>query len=107
MAIEHISFLVPIAASAKRDLADIWDYTEHRWSAARAERYFQDLSAACGRICEKPYSGKLFLSNNPNLRAYHVKHHHIFYLIQPSECLIIAFLHERMDMLQHLSGRLE
>ena len=46
------------------------------------------------------------LSTQPLLRVVRCEHHYVFYLKKKTP-VIIAVLHEKMDVMQRLAGRLE
>jgi len=92
---------------AEEDIKGIARYTLKQWGknqsmryAGMLERYFRKI--ASGTVYSHSFSG-----NYPQVKVCHCEHHYIFY-IQPDrkQPVIIAVLHERMDMLVRLKKRL-
>ena len=77
-----------ITSEAKEDLYRIWEYTSA----------FNEIAS----VENKP--GKSYDEIMSGLKAYHIRRHMIFYLIQEnSRVLILRILHEKMDYPRHLS----
>lgn len=94
-----------ITSEAKEDLYRIWEYTVDTWSEEQADKYYAILESAFNEIASvenKP--GKSYDEIMSGLKAYHIRRHMIFYLIQEnSRVLILRILHEKMDYPRHLS----
>ena len=91
--------------SAPEDLVDIWLYTEAAWGEAQADRY-QDAIHECR---EKIAAGATHTKPVPELngvRSHHCQRHRLFFAVQDQGVVIIAVLHERMDPIKRLRGRL-
>jgi toxin ParE1/3/4 len=91
---------------AIEDLLGIWLYTDERWGEEQADRYQDELHAACQRIA----SGEAVTSaveGKNEVRYVHSGRHFIFYVPQGAEVMIIAVLHERMDLPARLAKRLK
>jgi len=94
-----------LSKAAELDLLNIWRYTCLTWSEDQADKYLDELE----RVCANILSGHLLVKEMPNvhidLRYCHQGHHFVFWLAQPTP-LVIAFLHDRMELVKHLSVRL-
>lgn len=91
--------------AAKADLQGVWNYTVELWGEAKAETYIASLKEACESLLEHPKLGVALVQVDKDLRVYRCQHHFIFYLTDGRKVTFIAFLHERMDMLVQLMGR--
>ncbi len=93
---------------ADADLVGIARYTIDTWGEEQAGRYASALERHFGAISKKPDQGRIFLSHRPELRATRCEHHYVFHLIRAKQSpLILAVLHERMDLMARLSKRLD
>ncbi|OWV39202.1 type II toxin-antitoxin system RelE/ParE family toxin [Mameliella alba] len=91
---------------ALEDLLAIWLYTDERWGEEQADRYQDELHDACQRVAD----GEGFTSEvegKPEVRYHHCGRHFIFYVQSKSEVVVIAVLHERMDLPARLAKRLK
>jgi plasmid stabilization system protein ParE len=64
------------------------------------------LLASCADISAYPRLGKRIPALEDAIRIYHSRHHFLVYVVTESSVIFIAFLHERMDIMQRLSTRL-
>ena len=97
-----------LAPGAERDLAGIVSYSAENWGERQARAYTKKLHGGIQKIAlgKHPYKdlGHLY----PNLRVGRCEHHYIFCLPQQdAPVLIIAILHERMDLIERLKRRLD
>lgn len=96
-----------LAKGAAEDLRDIGRYTAERWGDAQGRTYAQQLDAAAtdlalGRGVFRDIGAVL-----PGLRMKVAGSHYIFCLPRPGKpALILAILHERMDLMARLKRRL-
>ena len=84
---------------AVEDLADIWEYTLHRWSEMQADKYYRQLLERCQDIADKPELGKNYNGITKDLFGLKADKHIIFYrkrIDQPLE--ITRILHGQMDL---------
>ncbi len=96
---------VELTPEADSDLEDIWRYTLGRWGAAQADRYIDQLADCFSAIGDGQVHTRELKGNAKGARLYRCQHHYICYLpFDPP--LIIAILHERMDLLARLKDRL-
>lgn len=91
--------------SAREDLIDIWLYTQETWDEVQADVYQDALHLCCERIA----AGRVQARHVPGLdgvRAYRCQHHYLFFVEQNSAVIILAVLHERMNLVERLRDRL-
>jgi len=97
-----------LTQAAEADLQAIARYTVETWGAEQTRRYgelvenhFLDIG------CQKVLT-RVFLKHRPELRVSRVEHHFVFHLVREKQCpLILAVLHENMDLMSRLRNRLE
>lgn len=89
--------------AAEEDMDEIWDYTCRSRSAARADRYIDDLFDAFERLVATPELGQTAFAILTNYRRLRVNHHLIFYRkMETDQIEIVRILHEKSDFLRHL-----
>ncbi|SMX33348.1 type II toxin-antitoxin system RelE/ParE family toxin [Maliponia aquimaris] len=91
---------------AIEDLLSIWLYGDERWGEDQADRYQDELHAACQRIADGEAVTSV-VEGKPDVRYLHCGRHFIFYVPSRSEVVVIAVLHERMDLPARLAKRLK
>ena len=91
--------------SAKEDLLDIWLYTQETWGEAQADRYQEDLHGCCERVAVGVVRAKS-VPGIDGVKVHHCRHHYLFFIEQRGTIVIIAVLHERMDLIERLRDRL-
>lgn len=97
-----------LSLSAEADLRDIIRYTRQQWGDTQARQYLAALEGCIERLAAGQGIFKDMTALHPGLRLVHCRHHYIFCLPRDHEpALIVAILHERMDLLTRLSGRLK
>lgn len=97
-----------LTALAEEDLRAIARYTVDTWGVEQAKRYEALLLKRFQEIVQGNITPRVFLKNRPDLLFTHCEHHYIFYW-QPRDRekpIILAVLHERMDLMQKLKNRL-
>jgi toxin ParE1/3/4 len=97
-----------LTALAEEDLKAIIRYTIDKWGIEQAKRYEVLLSKRFQDIAEGTIVPRIFLKRRPEILFTHCEHHYIFYW-QPKgrmEPIILAVLHERMDLIKRLNTRL-
>ncbi len=93
---------------AEEDMKDIARYTIDTWGIEQAKRYETLLPKRFQEIGKDIITPRIFLKSRPDLLFTHCEHHYIFYW-QPNDKtkpIILAVLHERMDLMQRLKARL-
>ncbi len=92
-------------ADAEADLRGIFNYSAEIWGDARAEAYLGKLVRRFERLRTLPFKTEYDLIEG--LRSTRAEHHIVFWLLERDRTPeIIAVLHERMDLLNHLRQRL-
>jgi toxin ParE1/3/4 len=93
---------------AKRDIADVLEYTRDRWGQAQARAYLDLIREALKSIAADPKCGKL-RGARPGILSHHIKlpgrdaRHVVFYRISRDSVVeIVRVLHDSMDFDQHL-----
>ncbi|WP_372649273.1 type II toxin-antitoxin system RelE/ParE family toxin [Draconibacterium sp.] len=85
------------------DLTQIWDYTFEEWSKRQANKYYNELIAACKKIARNSALGRKYSKVSPDLLGFHVNRHIIFFRqINPDFVEITRILHESMDLKMRL-----
>ena len=97
--------ITPAAAS---DLRGIARHTLKQWGPRQQQRYARQLETCCHAIGNRTAITRTFSGRYPSVHVMRCRHHYIFH-ISPTgrNPLIIAFLHERMDLTAHLEKRLD
>lgn len=92
---------------AAEDIRGIIRYTRKTWGAVQARRYVASLEDGIVRLAGNPTRFRDMSALYPALRMAHCEHHYVFCLPQDkAPALIIAVLHERMDLMARLADRL-
>jgi len=96
-----------LTQQAERDIEDIARYTLKQWGKDQSMRYAGMLERCFREIATGAVYSRSFSGSYPQVKVCHCEHHYIFY-IHPDKKppIIIAVLHERMDMLVRLKKRL-
>lgn len=92
-----------LSERALKDLRDIGNYTEEKWSEQKAELYVRMIIAECRELAKHPLVGRSYDRIRPGLRGYPCGKHVIFYrFLSPDRVRIVRILHERMDFPRHM-----
>jgi toxin ParE1/3/4 len=96
-----------LTPAAEADLREIARYTLRRWGARQQQRYAHQLAACFQRIVEGRARSKTFSERFPQGRVARCQHHYVFYIHpEGQKPLMLAVLHEQMDLLARLGERL-
>lgn len=96
-----------LTSAAEDDLRAIIRYTRRQWGAAQARTYVAKLDRGITLMATGGRQALDVGSLHPGLRTGRVEHHHIFWLPREAQpTLVVALLHERMDLMTRLAGRL-
>lgn len=96
-----------LSDAAEADVREIIRYTRKQWGDAQARRYINDLEQRIARLVtgQEPFRDMSEL--HPALRMAHCEHHYVFCLPREhTPALIVAILHERMDLITRVANRL-
>ena len=89
---------------AEQNLRDIADYTIEKWGSAQAEKYADILDQCFVNIAGKQAFAKRPFHHKQDVFYVSCEKHYIFYLdYEPP--IIIAVLHQSMDVVKHLEHR--
>ncbi len=96
-----------ITTGVESDLLDIARYTTRTWGVAQALRYKASLTSALAAIARGEIRSRAVQKSRPELRFVRCERHYIFFRMREGrEPLILAVLHERMDLMERLKKRL-
>jgi plasmid stabilization system protein ParE len=97
-----------LTEAADADIQAIARYTVLTWGMAQARRYGAILESHLRAIGHQTARTKPFLKHRPKLRVSRIEHHYVFHLVREKQCpLILAVLHENMDLMNRLRNRLD
>jgi plasmid stabilization system protein ParE len=93
--------------AAEADLRGIIRYTYKQWGDAQVRGYITQLERGIARLAAGEGAFKHLGEVHPALRMAHCGHHCVFCLSRANApALIVAILHERMDLMARLADRL-
>ena len=96
-----------LSPGALADIQEIARYTTAQWGEDQCRTYIAALEAKATALAAGSCPFRDLGSLMPGLRAATSGRHYIFCLPRPNApALILAVLHERMDILAHLKSRL-
>lgn len=93
--------------AAEADVRGIIRHTRKQWGDAQVRRYITKLEQGMASLAAGQGAFQDMSALYPALRMAHCEHHYVFFL--PREhvpTLIVAILHERMDLIARLADRL-
>jgi len=97
-----------ISPGAERDLLEIAIYTITVWGPAQAERYQAALQRRFSELGQRGMQARAFLEHRPELLVTRCEHHFIFFLMREVDVpLVLAVLHENMDLVARVRERLD
>ena len=103
-----MTFTHVYAKAAAADLRAIARYTIDQWGEPQARRYLRQLEAASAAVATGRGVSKDLSAALPGLRSVQSGSHFIFCLPRDGQpALILAVLHERMDLMSRLKDRLK
>jgi len=107
---EHgrISAAYVLSNAAASDLRDIVRHTRKQWGREQALTYARRLQRGIEQLAAKgSAAGKDLPGIFPGLRMLHCEHHYLFCMPrEDAPALVVAILHERMDLIARVSARL-
>jgi plasmid stabilization system protein ParE len=96
-----------LTESASADLRGIVGYTRKQWGTAQVHRYVDKLEQGFARLAARQEPFRDMSAVYPGLLMAGCEHHNIFCLPRENApALIVAILHERMDLMARLAERL-
>jgi plasmid stabilization system protein ParE len=96
-----------LSLAAEADMRGIIRYTRRTHGVAHVRTYTTQLKECALGLATGKGHIRTLSEIHPNLRLVHCQHHYIFGVMREDmPMLIVAFLHERMDIIQRLTLRL-
>lgn len=96
-----------LTLAAEADLRAIIRYTRGQWGDAQTRRYVAKLRTGMENVAAGRGGFKIMTALHPGLRMLHCEHHYIFCLHRDdAPTLMVAILHERMDLMMRVADRL-
>ena len=97
-----------LASGAEADLRDLIRYTRKQWGDAQARSYVAKLQTGMEEVAAGQGFFKNMAALYPGLRMVRCGHHYIFCLPRnDAPALVVAILHERMDLMTRVADRLK
>jgi toxin ParE1/3/4 len=94
-----------LTLAAEEDLRGIWRYTFETWGPEQADKYLDQLEDCFDSIWSRRTSPKSLPQLPDGVCVHRCQHHYIFWIVIDIP-VVIAVLHEKMDVVQRLSDRL-
>jgi toxin ParE1/3/4 len=91
-----------IAAAAKIDLKDIYQYGLRQWGKVQSDRYLENIKDQLWSLREQPLIGVDRSELLPGVRSLPIESHTLFYRTTTGRVEIIRVLHGRQDPQRHL-----
>ena len=96
-----------LTPDAEDDLLEIAIYTIRRWGLQQADVYEAALVGCFQTIGQGKEQSSAPITHRPELQVTRCRHHYVFSLREKnSPALIVAILHEKMDLMVRLRERL-
>jgi toxin ParE1/3/4 len=86
-----------VTDEAKRDMADIGNYSKRTWGAEQARTYRGLIIQSFAKLLERPSRGRLQDNLAPSVRRLNVRRHAVFYFVRGEDLVISRVLHQSMD----------
>lgn len=97
-----------LTPDAENDLREIARYTTRTWGVAQTRRYKAALVRGFTGIAQETVHSRQPLPHRPDVRSCRCEHHYVFSIHEEDEKpVIVAVLHENMDLIERLRERLE
>lgn len=91
-----------IRKTADQDLEKILLYSVNNWGTTRAERYIREIVETFQILADDYSIGLDYSHVRPNLYAYRVVSHLVFYKPSKKGVSILRILHKSMDFERHI-----
>jgi len=93
---------------AEHDLLEIGRYTVRTWSLEQAVCYLSALEDHFTSIASNDALEKAVFKHRDDFRVSRCRHHYVFFVREDGESVVIlAVLHENMDLIARFRERLE
>lgn len=97
-----------LTKGAEADLVAIARYTDHEWGQVRREQYIRQIETVASELARGAGVYRRRDDLYPGVRVRLAGHHYVFCLPQDDRpAVILAILHERMDLIVKLNERLD
>ncbi len=94
--------------AAEAEFREVLRYTRKKWGGNQARVYTGKLIRCMQALASGKKPFRELNSLFPNLRMVRCEHHYIFCIFEENApALIVAILHERMDLMARLADRLK
>jgi plasmid stabilization system protein ParE len=94
--------------AASADLREIARYTLAQWGEAQARSYIAQIEQAAVALADGNGVFKDLSALHPGMQSTKVGSHFVFCVVRPGQpALVLAILHERMDLMVRLRARLQ
>lgn len=94
-----------LTLDAEEDLRGVWRYTFAKWGPDQADRYLGQMEACFEAISHDRAQSKSFETLPTGVCILRCEHHYIFWLTGERP-IIVAVLHEKMDLVRRLKERM-
>jgi toxin ParE1/3/4 len=94
-----------ITLAAEEDLRSIWRYTFDAWGPEQADKYLNQIEDCLDAIGDRRVRSRSFQHLPDGVCVHRCQHHYIFWIVI-DRAIIIAVLHEKMDVVQRLADRI-
>ncbi len=96
-----------LSPDAEEDWLSIIDYTYQQFGANQVVQYTEQLSKCIASLVAHEVPSKSINLDGLNIRSIHCQRHYIIAIDRIHRpMLIVAILHERMDLMRRLKNRL-
>ena len=96
-----------ITKKAEADLQDIIRYTIEKWGSSQARHYVHLLHESCEALAKGEGNPKCLMDIDRDLYIAQCEHHYILCIKRTGKRpRIVAFFHERMDIISRIKTRL-
>jgi plasmid stabilization system protein ParE len=96
-----------LADEAEIDLLEIGRYTLHKWGLEQVVRYLSALDDHFTAIAGRDVYERAVFEHRDDFRVSRCRHHYVFFVREKNgDVLVLAVLHENMDMIARLRERL-
>lgn len=93
---------------ADEDLFSIALYTDSTWGRKQAKKYAGQLERHFAALAERDALEKAVFKHREDFRVSRCQHHYVFFVRDPcANVLILAVLHENMDLVARFRERLQ
>jgi len=102
-----VTLTYTLSLDAEKDLREIARYTRNKWGKAALQKYRHGLKNSFEAIGKGDVQTRAFSESFPQLSVTKYEYHYIFYLSESREKpIIIGVIHEKRDVVNRLSERL-